>query len=79
MLAAESSSTACTHVLCMVLQVMGPDGHRRLQEAPSGKFLMHSTSMDQQMQMAHAANSKEAHSGLFSGPQSSDFNIKATS
>lgn len=63
----------------VIIKVMGSGGHRRLQEAPSSKFLMHSSSMDQQMQMTRAADSKEAQSGLYNGPQSSDFNIKATS
>ncbi len=61
------------------VQAMGPAGHRRLQEAPSSKFLMHNNSVDRQMQMSRAADMKEAQSGLFNGPQSSDFNIKASS
>ncbi len=73
------SHLACTEALDTYLQAMGSGGHRRLQEAPSSKFLMHSSSMDQQMQMTQAADGKEAQSGLYNGPQSSDFNIKATS
>ena len=59
------------------LQKLGPGGHARLQEAPSSKFLMHNNSMDRQM--SQAADAKEAHSGLFQGPDSSGYNIRAKS
>lgn len=62
------------------LQTMGPGGHKRLQEAPSSKFLVHNSSLDRQVEMAKAANAKEAQNELFHGPQSStDFNIVASS
>ena len=62
------------------LQTMGPGGHRRLQEAPSSKFLVHNSSMDRQVEMMKAVDAKEAQNELFHGPQSStDFNITASS
>ena len=66
-------------MVCLCVQTMGPAGHRRLQEAPSSKFLVHNSSMDRQMQMSRNADAKEAQSDLFHGPQSSDYTIKATS
>ena len=65
---------------CVVhVQTVGPAGHRRLQEAPSSKLLLHGGSVNKQMQMVSASDAKQASSEPFHGPPSSDFNIKASS
>lgn len=61
----------------VILKKLGPAGHARLQEAPSSKFLMHSSSMDRQAQMSRDADAKAARTELYNGPTSSDYNIKA--
>ena len=63
----------------MWLQTMGPGRHKRLQEAPSSKFLVNNSALDGQVEMTKAADAKEAQNDLFHGPQSSsDFHIRAS-
>lgn len=62
------------------VQTKGPGRHKRLQEAPSSKFLVHNSALDRQVELAKAADAKEAQNDLFHGPESSsDFHIRASS
>ncbi|KAL3130940.1 hypothetical protein ABBQ38_000263 [Trebouxia sp. C0009 RCD-2024] len=64
----------------IVIKTKGPGRHKRLQEAPSSKFLVHNSALDRQVELAKAADAKEAQNDLFHGPESStDFHIRASS
>ncbi|KAL3139072.1 hypothetical protein ABBQ32_005869 [Trebouxia sp. C0010 RCD-2024] len=69
-----------TLIAVIVIKTKGPGRHKRLQEAPSSKFLVHNSALDRQVELAKAADAKEAQNDLFHGPESSsDFHIRASS
>ena len=61
---------AASDTLFVTLQLRKPAGHRRLQEAPSAKFLMHSNSMQD-------STPKGGQNKLFQAEGSDKYNIKA--